>query len=60
VQKFLAAPPAATDPSKRLMAGFEGGFKFVINLLREIHSLTKIKGSGFPESMLINTLEYFY
>jgi len=56
----LAAPPAATDPSKRLMAGFEGGFKFVINLLREIHSLTKIKGSGFPESILINTLEYFY
>ena len=48
------------DYSQRMLASFEGGFKFVVNLLREIRSLTKVKGSGFPESMLINILEYLY
>lgn len=34
--------------------------KFVINLMKEIRELTKVKESGFPESMLINSLEYMY
>jgi hypothetical protein len=43
-----------------MIASFDTGFKFVLNLLREIKSLTAVKGSGFPETMLINTLEYLY
>jgi hypothetical protein len=43
-----------------MLAGFDSGFKFVINLLREIKSLTAVKGSGFPETMLINSLDYLY
>ena len=43
-----------------MLAGFDAGFKFVINLLKEIKSLTAVKGTGFPETMLINTLEYLY
>jgi hypothetical protein len=38
VKTFLAKPPA--DPSERMVAGFESGFQFVINLLKEIKSLT--------------------
>ena len=48
------------DSSKRMIAGLEGGFKFVINLLKEIRELTKVKESGFPHSMLVNSLEYLY
>lgn len=58
MKSFLAKPPA--DPSERMVAGFESGFQFVINLLKEIKSLTQIKGSGFPESMLINSLQFLH
>jgi hypothetical protein len=34
--------------------------KFVINLLKEIRELSKMKQQGFPESILINSLEYMY
>ena len=34
--------------------------KFVINLLKEIRQLSKMKQQGFPETILINSLEYMY
>lgn len=43
-----------------MCAGLQGGMKFVINLMKEIRELTKVKESGFPESMLINSLEYMH
>lgn len=56
----MSSQPASADQSRRMLAGLEGGFKFVINLLKEIRELTKVKQSGFPERMLINSLEYMY
>jgi hypothetical protein len=43
-----------------MLAGLDAGFKFVINMLNEIKSLTSVKGSGFPPSMLTNSLKYLY
>jgi len=58
VGKFLSTK---TDASyERIISGLGGGFKFVISLIKEIKELTKVSGSGFPTSMLVNTLEYLY
>jgi hypothetical protein len=51
---------APKDISGRMLACLDGGFKFVINLLREIRELTNQKQFIFPERMLVNSLEYLY
>lgn len=49
-----------SSSSQRFQIGLQGGMKFVINLLKEIRGLSKMKQQGFPESILINSLEYMY